>query len=144
MFDADPRAPEPKNTCKRFAPNMSDDRGPVLVVAACIGRADAHEVLLARRNQPSLSEAHLRWELPGGKVKLGETPQDAVRRELREELGTEIQIVRLLPHLQTNIYHRADGTLGHFLVIAFESVLVAGGPAPEPTDPSVLGFKRFA
>ena len=120
---------------------MSDDRGPVLVVAACIGRADAREVILARRNQPSVPGAHLRWELPGGKVKLGETPQDAVRRELHEELGTEIRIVRLLPHLQTNIYHRTDGTIGHFHVIAFESVLVAGGPAPETKDPGVLGFK---
>jgi|ERR1041385_1709864 8-oxo-dGTP diphosphatase len=115
------------------------ERGPVLVVAACIVRGET--VLLARRNQPDVPEAHLKWELPGGKVRLGETPQEAVRREIQEELGTTINVVRLLPHLQTNLYHRSDGTIGHFLVVAFESVLAKGATQPEPTDESVKQFQ---
>jgi 8-oxo-dGTP diphosphatase len=115
------------------------ERGPVLVVAACIVRGET--VLLARRNQPDVPEAHLKWELPGGKVRLGETPQEAVRREIQEELRTTINVVRLLPHLQTNLYHRSDGTTGHFLVVAFESVIAKGATKPEPSDESVKQFE---
>ncbi len=115
------------------------NQGPVLVVAACIVRSDS--VLLARRHQPSLAEAHLKWELPGGKVRLGETPQEAIKREIQEELSTVINVVRLLPHLQTNLYHRPDGSVGHFLVVAFESVLATGSSKPRPSDESVEEFK---
>ncbi|ORL01951.1 DNA mismatch repair protein MutT [Prescottella equi] len=55
------------------------------VVAAALIR-DGRLLLAQRTRPPELAGL---WELPGGKVEPGEAPSDAVRRELREELGVE-------------------------------------------------------
>jgi 8-oxo-dGTP diphosphatase len=61
-------------------------RALVLVAAAALVDADGR-VLVARR-PPGKSMAGL-WEFPGGKVRPGETPEAALVRELREELGVD-------------------------------------------------------
>ena len=60
----------------------------LLVVAAAI-ISDAR-VLAARRNAPP--EVAGSWEFPGGKVEPGETDEQALVRELREELGIEAAV----------------------------------------------------
>ncbi|HMK41932.1 MAG TPA: 8-oxo-dGTP diphosphatase MutT [Methyloceanibacter sp.] len=67
----------------------------IVIVAACALLNEAREVLIAKR-PPGRSLAGL-WEFPGGKVEQGEGPEEALIRELKEELGIEIAKVDLNP-----------------------------------------------
>ncbi|NNN32788.1 (deoxy)nucleoside triphosphate pyrophosphohydrolase [Streptomyces sp. S3(2020)] len=64
----------------------------VVVGAALL---DTGRLLAARRSAPP--ELAGRWELPGGKVEPGETPEAALERELREELGVEAEVGERIP-----------------------------------------------
>lgn len=67
--------------------NALPEKRLVLVAAAALIDAD-NRVLIAKR-PPGKPMAGL-WEFPGGKVQTGETPEAALIRELREELGIEL------------------------------------------------------
>jgi 8-oxo-dGTP diphosphatase len=62
-----------------------------VVGAAIVDDLNLPTTLLSgrRTDPPELAGG---WELPGGKVEPGEHPKDALRREIREELGVEIEL----------------------------------------------------
>ncbi len=68
---------------------------PLLLVAAVALIDDDNRVLIAQRPEGK-SMAGL-WEFPGGKVEAGETPEDALCRELKEELDIELCRACLAP-----------------------------------------------
>src|SRR5438132_3297388 len=59
----------------------------ITVVAAVIERSD-RRLLIGQRRKSDTSP--LKWEFPGGKLNDGETPEVALARELREELGATL------------------------------------------------------
>ena len=48
------------------------------------------------------------WELPGGKIEMGETPEVCVRREIEEELGLQVKVVQILDSWMYHIREGAD------------------------------------
>lgn len=66
----------------------------VVVVAAAMIDGDGR--VLVQRRPPGKPMAGL-WEFPGGKIDPGERPEDALRRELHEELGIEVDKSCLAP-----------------------------------------------
>ncbi len=60
----------------------------MLVTAAIVENAGT--VMIARRKKKGRAGGV--WEFPGGKVEPGESPEDGLRRELREELGLDVRV----------------------------------------------------
>jgi 8-oxo-dGTP diphosphatase len=87
----------------------------VRVAAAVVTRADG-QVLLAQRPAGKAYAGY--WEFPGGKLEPGETPRDALDRELREELGLVVR--QASPWLvQRFVYPHAHVELHFFRVFAW-------------------------
>ncbi len=90
--------------------------GVTRVAAAVVVRADG-SVLLAQR--PAGKPYAGYWEFPGGKLEAGESPRDALARELVEELG--IVVRRAAPWIvQEHVYPHAHVELHFFRVFAFD------------------------
>jgi ADP-ribose pyrophosphatase YjhB (NUDIX family) len=91
-------------------------------VAAIIQDA-AGKILLQRRSDNGL------WGLPGGSVEIGESVRDAIIREVREETGLTVDVVRLVgvysdPRLQ--IVRYPDGNVVHYISTLYACRILAG------------------
>ena len=99
------------------------DENYLHVVAAIIWkREDPRKFLIARR-QADKHLAHY-WELPGGKVEAGESPQEALNRELAEEIA--INTVSSTQYMQ--VYHRyaeRNVLLDTWIVDLYEGEVIA-------------------
>jgi 8-oxo-dGTP diphosphatase len=85
------------------------------VAAALILRAG--EVLIGQRrpNQPMA----MQWEFPGGKIEPGESPEQALARELDEELGIKAVVGPRVTHIRHNYRHGGAVDLQFFAVHEF-------------------------
>jgi len=105
-------------------------RRPIVGVGAVIF-ADGDRVVLVRRRHPPLVGS---WSLPGGAVEVGETLEQAVRREVNEETGLDVEVgplVAAVDHIERDL----DGNVVfHFVIVDYlcrarGGVLTAGGDA---------------
>jgi 8-oxo-dGTP diphosphatase len=94
---------------------------PYLAVSAAIFRDG--KVLIARRARPP---AHGLYTLPGGGVELGETLEEAVIREVREETALEVEPVALAGYRQAITRDDAGRIERHFVILPFAARWIAG------------------
>ena len=67
----------------------------IKVVAAVI--RDGDKIFATQRGYGDLKGG---WEFPGGKIEEGETPEEALKREIMEELDTEIEVGELIDTIE--------------------------------------------
>ena len=96
---------------------------PIVGIGVVVLRAGA--VLLVRRGKaPSLGA----WSLPGGAQELGETAEQAARRELFEETGLEVGALALAANVDT-IHRDTSGRVQfHYTIIDFAARWISGEP----------------
>ncbi len=95
---------------------QSSLRNPVITVDAII-EVNSGIVLIKRKNPPS------GWALPGGFVDYGETLEEAVCREMKEETGLDIHLVR-----QFHTYSDPDRDPRHHTISTIFIATAAGSP----------------
>ncbi len=103
----------------------------IRVVAAVIRRGDA--ILVTRR--PDRPGRPGQWEFPGGKVEAGEGAPEALRRELREELGCDAEVGALLLR-HAHRYPDLD------VELAFYRCALAPGASPAAIGVAELAWAR--
>lgn len=113
---------------------MEENRSFTVVAAALL---DASGRILLQRRAPGRAMAGL-WEFPGGKVEPGERPEEALARELEEELGVEAPPDALRPFA----FASADNGGRHMLLLLFTCSAWRG--TPRPLDADALKWARPA
>ena len=81
----------------------------VRVVAAIIIEND--KVFATQRGYGEFKDG---WEFPGGKIEPGETPEEAIVREIKEELDTEVEVIELLDTVEYD-YPNIHLSMGCFI-----------------------------
>jgi 8-oxo-dGTP diphosphatase len=116
---------------------------PIVGVGAVVLDGD-RVVLVKRANEPLKGE----WSLPGGAVDVGETLEEAIRREVREETGLAVEvgpIVEVLDRIRSD----SDGRVKfHYVLIDFlcrptGGELRCASDAEEAVWTDVRGIKRY-
>lgn len=96
---------------------------PIVGIGIVVVKGD--QVLLCRRGKPPNVGS---WTLPGGAQELGETCEQAARRELLEECGLEVGDLHFCAHVDT-IRRDDDGQIRfHYTILDFAARWVAGEP----------------
>lgn len=107
-------------------------KSPTLTVDAVIIKDDS-VILIKRKNEPFRNK----WALPGGFVEYGETVENAVIREAREETGLEVRIEKLL-----GVYSEPNrDPRGHTVSVCFLCRIVAGKLRADTDSGDVREFK---
>ncbi|MBE0512664.1 NUDIX hydrolase [Candidatus Bathyarchaeota archaeon] len=118
---------------KRLYPNQ-----PIIGVGAVIIR-NGKILLEKRKSEPGRGK----WTIPGGLVELGESAEQTVMREVREETNLEVEQPKLID-VVNNVTLDEDGRIKyHFLIVDY-FVKLKGGKLKAADDAAELRWVRFS
>lgn len=101
---------------------------------------DQKELFLSKRSKNATNERGC-WEKPGGKVDFGETLQAAIKREIREEYGVELELLEQLPAQN----HLLPDEGQHWVPTCFIARIKSGEPKiMEPDKCDAIGWFSLA
>jgi 8-oxo-dGTP diphosphatase len=109
---------------RKLSPNSASSSRPLRYVVAGLilrGERSQREVLICQRSPEK--PMGLKWEFPGGKVEAGETPEQALARELNEELGIHATIGPELTAIRHNYRNGGAIHIQFFTVEGFTGEL---------------------
>ena len=98
------------------------NRRPVVAAGAVIRNAGG-EILLVRRGRPPRMDE---WSIPGGKVEWSEPVLAALKREVREETGLEVQIAGLVDVVDALITDEKGELTDHYVLLDYAADHIAG------------------
>ena len=109
---------------------------PILAVGTIVVRGG--HVLLARRGKPP---GQGKWSVPGGAVDVGESLEDAARREVREECGIEVELTDTIEVIQRVTRDDGQRVRFHYVIVDYLARWVAGEPRPSAEASEVSWFR---
>lgn len=96
-------------------------------------------ILIAQRHEPERPEMHGKWELVGGGIEFGEHPETTIIREVREEIGVNIKVLKLFPKIFIATAKSTSGENYHVTMITYECKITSG--QPKPSDPEISNVR---
>ncbi len=110
---------------------------------SAMGTSAHRQFFICRRN----AQQHQgnKWEFPGGKIDSGETPLNALKRELQEEIDIHININEAEPLLQINFDYPDKSVCLHVFLVSRFSGKAKGAEGQQSlwVDNTQLGFYTF-
>jgi len=106
-----------------------------LIGLGCVIWREGRLLLIRRGKPPRLGG----WSLPGGGQELGETVEEGLRREMREETGLEIDLIGLVKVVDS-VIRDPDGRVRYHYTILDYAARWAGGEAVAGDDAAAVGW----
>ncbi len=108
-----------------------------LIVIGLI-KNENNEFLISERLDPDVPDAHLKWDIPGGTNEFGESLEETLDREIIEETGLNIKILKLIPKSVSKMWKHKDYDM-HAIVFCYECLYLNGDI--KLNDPKINNLK---
>lgn len=99
-----------------------------------------NKILMARRYDPHHPATHNTWEFPGGGIEPGETPEETVVRETKEEVGFDVSIVKQIPYTHTFTRKTQSGFTYRLFILPYICEVIGGEASTDSPEVSEIRF----